>query len=299
MVEGKNMDTPKKYWWAIGIAVPIIVAIISVIPQLTSTDVEHESFYVDVVGTQFNGKIAFNNVTVIQEQALGKLGEDLSKDTVDKLHQALKLASDKKFDQAISAFESIAKIVSVPAVYNNLGAAHLGSGNKAQAKDAFNKALSEAPEQATAQFNLQLTNSKYDNDNPVSTEIKSTISSEIEPNNKILNPNIIPLDTWITGVKSDSNDNDFFKFTTAKTYRDIVRVSIENLSTTLKPLIKVYNSEKSDISGWQGNETSGANLHYTIVAAPNTSYYFLVSSHHKTIGKYKTIIKPLECLRRI
>ena len=54
------MNIPRKYWWVIAIVIPILVAVVGIIPQLISKDEPSKPFYVEVVGTQFNGQVAFN-----------------------------------------------------------------------------------------------------------------------------------------------------------------------------------------------------------------------------------------------
>ncbi len=288
------MDMPKKYWWVIGVAVPVIVAAIGIIPSLIQKDGGGDTFYVDAVGTQFNGKVAFNNVTIVAEQAREQLGEELSEEVTEMLRKALKLAQKKNFNEAIPAFESVAKLAPVSAVFNNLGAAYLATGDKEKAMGAFDKALSNASNQKTVHFNLKQTDPVITTNKPVAGEVQAKISAEVEPNNEILNPNIISLATWIDAEKADKEDTDYFRFTSPPVYRDIIQVSIENISTTLKPALRIFNSEKSDISGWQVKKTGGANLQYSFSTGPNQTYYAQVTSDYgETNGAYKVIIRPL------
>ncbi|ADE13410.1 TPR repeat-containing protein [Nitrosococcus halophilus Nc 4] len=147
------MQAPKKYWWVVGVAVPIVVAIITMIPDIRK-DGDSKPIYVDVVGAQFTGKVAFNNVTVIAEQALQVLGKDLPDDVVTTLRQALEFAQSKEFDKAIPLLQGAVAAAPVPAVFNNLGAAYLATGNQDKAKEYFKKAVTEAPDEETASFNL-------------------------------------------------------------------------------------------------------------------------------------------------
>jgi tetratricopeptide (TPR) repeat protein len=289
------MDVPKKYWWVIGIAVPVIIAIISILPNLIPKKASSGAFYVDVVGTQFNGQVAINNVSVVAEQAREKLGGELPKEVLEMLSKAIELTQANNFNAAIPVLESVAKAAPVPAVFNNLGAAYLATGNKAKAANAFDKALAIEPDQESARFNLSQTDPVPANGNPIVTELQINNSSEVEPNNEILTPNTIPLETWIDGVKTEQGDNDYYRFTSPATYRDIILISIENKSTTLIPQIRVFNKNKADISGWKSNNTEGSNLQYSFSSAPNETYYVqLTSPYGTTNGAYKVIIKPLK-----
>lgn len=163
-------------------------------------------------------------------------------------------------------------------------------GNKEKAKDAFDKALLGAADQQTVNFNLKQT---YSVRSTISAhnEVKKAVDAEVEPNNDILNPNNIALETWIKAAKADKKDRDYFRFTTPPVYRDIIQVSIENSSTTLKPGLRVFNSEKSDISDWQRKTTGGADLNYSFASKPDSVYYILVSSHYETSGNYALTVK--------
>jgi len=147
------MDIPKKYWWLVGIVVPIIVAIIAVVPPLLKEDAG-ETINYEVNGTQIIGDVAFNNMDIIVEQAQQMLGKELPEDLLKSLHQALKFIQSKEFYKAIPALESAKSVVPVPAVFNNLGAAYLATGNKDKAKDYFEKALDRKPNEEAANFNL-------------------------------------------------------------------------------------------------------------------------------------------------
>ncbi len=79
------MDIPRKYWWVIGIVIPILVAVVGIIPQFISKDEPSKPFYVEVVGTQFNGRVAFNSVTLVAEQTRQKLGTEMTEDVAEML----------------------------------------------------------------------------------------------------------------------------------------------------------------------------------------------------------------------
>ena len=123
------MDAPKKWWWVIGVAVPVAVAAIAIVPHLLPKGAGGggDTFY--VAGTQFNGNVAFHNVTLVAEQARQMTGKELPDSVVESLRQAMSLVHARKFDQAIPLLESAAKAAPVPAVFNNLGAAYLATGN--------------------------------------------------------------------------------------------------------------------------------------------------------------------------
>ena len=274
------MEVPKKYWWLVGIAVPVAVATIGIIPQLIPTDGGGETFYVDVVGSQFNGKVAFNNVTIVEAQTRQQLGIELPEEIVETLRKALELSQARNFSEAIPALESVAKAAPVPAVFNNLGAAYLAIGNKERAISSFKKALSAAPDQEAARFNLKRTEG-----------IPEKISEEIEPNNEILNPNTVLLETQIKGTVNEGGDVDYFAFNTPPTYRDVINIEVENRSTSLQPWLRLFDRKKSKVDE-TADGTPGANLSYSFSAQPDSKHYFFVSGANSSRGDYSVRITP-------
>ncbi len=144
------MDVPKKYWWIVGIVVPIIVALITIIPNLL-----REKGTIYVAGNQFTGNVAFYNITIVNEQARQMLGKELPDNVLETLREALNLVQSREFDKAIPLLQSTVTAAPVPSVFNNLGAAYLATGNKEKAKGYFEKAISDKPDEETAKFNLR------------------------------------------------------------------------------------------------------------------------------------------------
>ncbi len=118
-------------------------------------------------------------------------------------------------------------------------------------------------------------------------------AQEREPNNDILNTNIIELDTWITGAIAETSDNDYYAFTTPDFHRDIIRIEIENRSTTLRPALYLYNANKAYMTHLS-NETTGANLAHQFVAGPKAKHYVQIRNYdRRTLGAYLVRILPL------
>jgi hypothetical protein len=119
---------------------------------------------------------------------------------------------------------------------------------------------------------------------------ESSSGSEQEPNNTIFEANPFLIGATVSGEISGPDDTDFFKFHNNSKLRDIVKVNLENQSTTLQPDINVYDSNKSGLFD-RYNYTSGANLEFDFVAEPGKDYYFRVSGASGTSGKYKLSVK--------
>ena len=148
------MRVPQKWWWVVAIAVPILAAIITIVPLLFPQDTGGgDTFY--VAGTQFNGDVAFNSVTVVIGQVRQISGEEMPDTVLEALRKALKFVESREFDKAIPLLESVAEAAPVPALFNNLGAAYLATGSREKARSYFEKALTGSPgKETTARFNL-------------------------------------------------------------------------------------------------------------------------------------------------
>ena len=148
------MSVPKKWWWVGAIAVPLLVAIIAIVPHLLRQDKGGaDTFF--VAGTQFNGQVAFNSVTVVTGQVRQMSGEEMPDTMLEALRKALKFIESSEFEEAIPLLESVADAAPVPALFNNLGAAYLATGRREKARSYFEKALTGSPgKETTARFNL-------------------------------------------------------------------------------------------------------------------------------------------------
>jgi outer membrane protein OmpA-like peptidoglycan-associated protein len=108
-----------------------------------------------------------------------------------------------------------------------------------------------------------------------------------EPNDDVLSATAIPMGTTIEGSIMDDKDSDWYRITgnTGKT----VHVTFNNLSSTLKPDIKMYSATKSNM-GEKYDGTPGANLDFTFDTEPGKDFYLQVLPYG-SIGKYKIDVK--------
>src|SRR5437870_13105487 len=88
---------------------------------------------------------------------------------------------------------------------------------------------------------------------------------------------------------TDGGDTDFFCITKPAKYRAVVRVRIENQSTTLQPGINVFDSDKSRLGG-DYHGTPGANFDYSFSVQPDTVYFVQVYGHGPSAGDYSLLI---------
>ena len=132
------MDTPKKWWWVVGIAVPVVVALIAIVPGLLSSDGGQDEtadiVYYKVEGNQYQGNVAYNSVNYIARQMEQSSGEALSENVLAMLRDAMSAVEDKDFDKGIPLLVALAETTSAPALLNNLGAAYMAAGEAERAR---------------------------------------------------------------------------------------------------------------------------------------------------------------------
>ena len=111
-----------------------------------------------------------------------------------------------------------------------------------------------------------------------------------EPNDDALSASAIAIGSPIDASIMDDKDSDWFRIT--GTAQKTVHVIFDNMSTTLKPDIKIYAASKSQ-TGEKYDGTPGANLDFTIDVEPGKDFYLQVLPYGST-GKYRLTAKPDE-----
>lgn len=166
---------------------------------------------------------------------------------------------------------------------------------------ALQAKLSEALQQtrlSSVDFNKHIVDIKKNNQyaklEALNREELEISNNEAEPNDSVLMPNKMQLDNWVSAEISETKDFDFYLFTSPTKFRDYLKIEIKNNSTSLRPLIDIYNSEKAHTSE-KANTTYGGELRHNILVAPSTSYYLKVSDYYRSGGgKYLVKISPLK-----
>ena len=154
MAGDSSMDTQKKWWWLVAVAVPIGVAVIAIVPDMLSTGAGGGGDTFRVIGTQFNDEVTFNAFNVVVDQ-VDQAGIELSDGELETLRQALNLAQARQFDAAIPLLESLEKAAPVPAMLSNLGAAYLATGDREAARSYLQATVARDPIEQAAQLNLR------------------------------------------------------------------------------------------------------------------------------------------------
>lgn len=104
-----------------------------------------------------------------------------------------------------------------------------------------------------------------------------------EPNDDALTPTAVKVGTDINANVMDTQDRDFYRFSGVTS--PIVKVTFENLSTTLRPNLKIYDDNKSQLME-QYDGTPGANLNFEINLKQPRDFYVEVLPYN-TSGKYR------------
>lgn len=142
---------PRKYWWAVLVAVPLAAALIAVVPSIMG--VLKPSSSPPPVGT-FIANARFSNDMYFVTQINGQGGGANSHEAQRQLEQALSLAQEKNYASAIALLQqAVAKYPSAP-LYSNLGLLYAYSGDNQKAQEAFQEALKLQPGNQAANLNL-------------------------------------------------------------------------------------------------------------------------------------------------
>lgn len=124
------MKVPQRWWWIAAIAVPIVVAVIGIGPDLLGLGSDEPNLvYNRVEGSQFQGDVE------VREG-----GQPLADEVVALLEDAMQAVEDGAPDKAVPLFQAAAEVASTPAVLNNLGAAYLAAGEPEQAREVLLRA---------------------------------------------------------------------------------------------------------------------------------------------------------------
>lgn len=267
------------YKWAAGIALPILLALIPVLwPKSGEIRLP-------------NNTTVVTNISVIENQfqsVTGKPLEDAGLKT--QLQAAVNLAKAGQYEASRQIFAQIAASVPVAAVYNNLGALDSLAGDAPAAHAAYQQALAKDPSFKPALSNMRTLTAAAA---PVNRAIRDR---ELEPNNDPAHANILPLNTPVA-AEITPNDTDYFQITAPRPPRDHLKVSLRNTSTTLMPMIDLYDARKNKLAE-DGAWTAGADFETTLRPSPGDVYYVQIWGRDGSAGTYELTVKPLHAYDR-
>ena len=145
---------PKKYWWVVAVVVPIVVALVAIVPDLV------KSFGKSAGGPSAsirgnNNRVSFDysthntfvtNVAVIAGEYEAQTGRPLDDDMKRTIEQAVSAALQSNHTESVRLFEQIATAVPVPAIYNNLGVEYARTQKPQASQKAFELAKQKIAE---------------------------------------------------------------------------------------------------------------------------------------------------------
>ena len=263
-----RMDGSKKYWWAGAIAVPVAVALIQILPSLFGGGGSSGNTY--ITNSRIGGDFYFTTNVRLNDAAAR-----------DQFTQAVALARDGKFVEAKVLLEQVAAISQSAPVFNNLGVVNAALGDDAAARRNVQQALQVEPGNEAATKNLELLS------RPVAGA----------PGKTILTAAPIQLGADVQASIMDGAVSNFFSFSSPSGSRDMVRVRLENTSTTLMPQMKVFDTERVEVAS-DYKTTAGANITQQVAVPAGARYYIQVSGFSSTTGTYTLSVAPLKAFDR-
>ena len=111
---------------------------------------------------------------------------------------------------------------------------------------------------------------------------------QYEANDDQLNTATLKFDTTIEASILDDRDTDWYQVTPTPVEK--VTISVENLSTTLRPRIMVYSASKSRLID-RYDSTKGSWLDFTVDLTPGEDFYVQVLPYN-TSGAYRLTVRP-------
>ena len=323
----KKVSYPQKYWWLILIALPLALALIKLAPDLLSKKSDGAGFKNEqtgdhnvaingsnnVLNTDLSTKTYLINLQAIEKEYAEIKREPLQDEELKKeIEQAIALLNEGKSRESAAAFEALNRKLSLPSLQTDLGVAYQKAGDTQAASRAFGQALAQDPQYAPAQYNLGLVKATRGELAEAQTHFEKsdglgesqalasairqelvTQNFELEPNNQAAEANILPLEKSVAANIVDAEDGDYFRITSPPKYRDLLQVRLENLSTTLRPGLALYDHNKSELPGTL-NDTEGANLEHQFVTEPEATFYLRIYGRSSSTGRYRLEVVPLK-----
>jgi hypothetical protein len=159
-VVANGEKAPRKYWWVVAVAVPVAVALISVVPGLfkssgsgggTSTAITGDNNTVNFDYSTHNTFVT--NVNIIAREYELQTGQPLGDDVRRQIESAVNAAMQNNHTESIRLLEQVAQTAPVPAIYHNLGVEYAKTQNVNASRQAFELSKAKMAEVAAAAAN--------------------------------------------------------------------------------------------------------------------------------------------------
>jgi hypothetical protein len=160
-VVANDGKVPRKYWWVVAVAVPVVIAFIAIVPALlkpsggsgggTSTVITGDNNAVNFDYSTHNTFVT--NVNVIAREYELQTGRPLGDDLRRQIESAINAAMQNNHAESIRLLEQVAQAAPVPAIYHNLGVEYAKTQNVNASRQAFELSKAKIADVAAAAAN--------------------------------------------------------------------------------------------------------------------------------------------------
>src|ERR1035438_2920997 len=278
----QNQSLVRKYWWLVPVLACVgMIAWLATGPRWSRTPIGPST------GRMMPGYIAgAQNMTREYQRFYGK--PPATAEVERAFEQADLRVRARDYSNAVGLLEQVSKVAAVPVVFNDLGVLYAELNDKSRAINAFREALARDIDYKPVRVNL-------DRLKDVIAVGADPVSREAESNDNMSVANIIaPGKAVEAEIDAAVNDVDFFRVTTPPPPRDLIAIEITNHSTTLTPVLKLFDDERRITNWGKIVHEPGANLRQIVALPPNTTFYLQVSGYGSSAGAYTLLFQPLK-----
>ena len=279
----RTSESPvRKYWWLVPVLAGVaMIAWVATGPRWSRPPISTPA------GKPVAGYIA-DTQQMLQEYArfYGKPPADSG--IQRRFDDASLRVGARDYANAAALLEEVSKVAALPVVFNNLGVLYAAIHDSPRAVHAFREALARDMDYQAVRLNL-------DRMKDVLAVDARPVTQEAEPNNDINQANMIGLGKAVEGnIDASLNDVDFFRVTTPPAPPATLSIEITNHSTTLAPVVKVFDAEDRITEWGKVVREPGSGLTQTFAPSPNTTLYLQVSGDGSTGGRYALLVRSLK-----
>jgi hypothetical protein len=156
-VVANDTKVPRKYWWVVAVAVPVAIALISIVPTLFKSSGSGGGTRTgdnNTVNFDYSTHNSFvTNVNVIAREYELQTGWPLGDDLRRQIESAVNAAMQNNHTESIRLLEQVAQAAPVPAIYHNLGVEYAKTQNVNASRQAFELSKAKIAEVAAAAAN--------------------------------------------------------------------------------------------------------------------------------------------------
>jgi hypothetical protein len=269
----------RKYWWLVPVLGGVgMIGWVAIGPRWSRAQI-----------TQPGGKPLEGYVTdspKLTEEYRHFYGKALNNSDVEKEFDAATVRmSARDFPGAVGLLEQVSKVAAVPVVFNNLGVLYAELNDKSLAINAFREALARDIDYRAVRLNLARMKG-------LMAVGADPVSHEAESNDNMNVANIIvPGKAVDADIAAAVNDVDFFRITTPPAPRDMISIEITNRSSTLIPVLKVFDEERRITEWGKAAREPGSSLKQIFSPPANATLYLQVSGYGSSAGAYTLLVQ--------